>query len=143
MLVPKLQLEIVGSQKISKAVMLQKSIDYMEYLQKEKKKQQGELEKLRKEKMALSIMKSNYEMIVKAHQSNPSSSNNRIPEQVKFQVFQKVMETLFLSFTSSISVASFRELSHCVITWIEEQCTPQCLRDIMMNILKQLNQSLR
>lgn len=142
-LVPKLHCDTVGSQKVSKAVMLQKSIDYIEYLEREKKKQLEDLEQLRKQEVALSIMKSNYEQIVKAHQSNPANANNQVSEQVKFEVFQRIMEMLFLSFNKSISVASFQELSHCVISWVEEQCTPQSLRDIVLTTLKQLNNRLR
>ncbi|XP_039248660.1 max-like protein X [Styela clava] len=142
-LVPKLHSETVGSQKVSKAVMLQRSIDYIEYLEKERKKQTEDLEKLRKKEQSLSIMKSNYEQIVKAHQSNPANSNHQLSDQVKFEVFQRIMDTLFVSFNSSISVASFQELSHCVFSWIEEQCTPQSLRDIVIDTLKQLNPQLR
>lgn len=142
-LVPKLHSETVGSQKVSKAVMLQKSIDYIEFLEKEKKKQMNELEKLKKKEQSLSIMKMNYEQIVKAHQSNPSNCGNQISDDVKFQVFRNIMEALFVSFNSQISVASFQELSHCVISWNEEQCTPQSLRGILLNTLKPLNPQLR
>ncbi|XP_073428420.1 max-like protein X isoform X3 [Dendrobates tinctorius] len=48
----------IGSQKLSKAVVLQKTIDYIQFLHKEKKKQEEEVSTLRKEVMALKIMKS-------------------------------------------------------------------------------------
>ncbi|MEQ2240507.1 hypothetical protein ILYODFUR_015755 [Ilyodon furcidens] len=47
----------VGAQKISKATILQKTIDYIHFLHKEKKKQEEEVSVLRKEVMALKIMK--------------------------------------------------------------------------------------
>ncbi|CAJ1076139.1 max-like protein X isoform X1 [Xyrichtys novacula] len=47
----------VGAQKISKATVLQKTIDYIHFLHKEKKKQEEEVSLLRKEVMALKIMK--------------------------------------------------------------------------------------
>lgn len=123
--------------------MLQKSIDYIEFLEKESKKQKAELERLKKKEQSLSIMKRNYEQIVKAHQSNPSCTGNQISDDIKFQVFQNIMDSLFVSFHSQVSVGSFQELSHCVISWIEEQCSPQVLRAMLLDTLKPLNPQLR
>lgn len=67
----------------------------------------------------------NYEQIVKAHQDNPHEGEDQVSDQVKFNVFQGIMDSLFQSFNASISVASFQELSACVFSWIEEHCKPQ------------------
>lgn len=67
----------------------------------------------------------NYEQIVKAHQDNPHEGEDQVSDQVKFNVFQGIMDSLFESFNASISVASFQELSACVFSWIEEHCKPQ------------------
>lgn len=67
----------------------------------------------------------NYEHIVKAHQNNPQQGEEQVSDQVKFSVFQSIMDSLFQSFTRSVSVASFQELSACVFSWIEEHCKPQ------------------
>ncbi|MBN3323487.1 MLX protein, partial [Atractosteus spatula] len=115
----------IGSQKMSKATVLQKTIDYIQFLHKEKKKQEEEVTTLRKEVMALKIMKSNYEQIVKAHQNNPQQGDEQVSDQVKFSIFQSIMDSLFQSFNASISVSSFQELSACVFSWIEEHCKPQ------------------
>ncbi|KAK1331172.1 hypothetical protein QTO34_009121, partial [Cnephaeus nilssonii] len=115
----------IGSQKLSKAIVLQKTIDYIQFLHKEKKKQEEEVSTLRKDVMALKIMKVNYEQIVKAHQDNPHEGEDQVSDQVKFNVFQGIMDSLFQSFNASISMASFQELSACVFSWIEEHCKPQ------------------
>ncbi|XP_040353554.1 max-like protein X isoform X3 [Herpailurus yagouaroundi] len=115
----------IGSQKLSKAIVLQKTIDYIQFLHKEKKKQEEEVSMLRKDVTALKIMKVNYEQIVKAHQDNPHEGDDQVSDQVKFNVFQGIMDSLFQSFNASISVASFQELSACVFSWIEEHCKPQ------------------
>ncbi|XP_030151251.1 max-like protein X isoform X3 [Lynx canadensis] len=115
----------IGSQKLSKAIVLQKTIDYIQFLHKEKKKQEEEVSMLRKDVTALKIMKVNYEQIVKAHQDNPHEGEDQVSDQVKFNVFQGIMDSLFQSFNASISVASFQELSACVFSWIEEHCKPQ------------------
>uniref|UniRef100_A0A8C7L4E8 Max-like protein X n=1 Tax=Oncorhynchus kisutch TaxID=8019 RepID=A0A8C7L4E8_ONCKI len=129
----------VGTQKISKATVLQKTIDYIQFLHKEKKKQEEDMSMLRKEVMALKIMKTNYEHIVKAHQNNPQQGEEQVSDQVKFSVFQSIMDSLFQSFSRSVSVASFQELSACVFSWIEEHCKPQTLREFVVGVLRQLN----
>ncbi|EPQ13640.1 Max-like protein X [Myotis brandtii] len=163
----------IGSQKLSKAIVLQKSmagralegleqwsyeqaslrptfglallggsIDYIQFLHKEKKKQEEEVSTLRKDVMALKIMKVNYEQIVKAHQDNPHEGEDQVSDQVKFNVFQGIMDALFQSFNASISMASFQELSACVFSWIEEHCKPQTLREIVIGVLHQLKNQL-
>ncbi|XP_078450039.1 max-like protein X isoform X2 [Lampetra planeri] len=133
------QQDLIGSQKMSKATVLQRSIDYIHFLHKEKKKQEEELSTLRKEVLALKIMKSNYEQIVRAHQSNPQQGQEQVSDEVKFSIFQGIMDTLFQSFNASIAVSSFQELSACVFSWLEEHCKPQTLREIVLGVLRQLN----
>ncbi|KAG7505975.1 max X [Solea senegalensis] len=132
----------VGAQKISKATVLQKTIDYIHFLHKEKKKQEEEVSVLRKEVMALKIMKANYEQIVNAHQNNPQQGEDQVSDQVKFSIFQSIMDSLFQSFSSSVSMNSFQELSACVFSWIEEHCKPQTLREFVVGVLRQLSGQL-
>ncbi|XP_061566906.1 max-like protein X [Cololabis saira] len=132
----------VGAQKISKATILQKTIDYIHFLHKEKKKQEEEVSLLRKEVMALKIMKTNYEHIVKAHHNNPQQGEDQVSDQVKFNIFQSIMDSLFVSFSNSVSMSSFQELSACVFSWIEEHCKPQTLREFVVEVLQQLNGQL-
>lgn len=62
---------------------------------------------------------------MKAHQDNPHEGEDQVSDQVKFNVFQGIMDSLFQSFNASISMANFQELSACVFSWIEEHCKPQ------------------
>lgn len=77
---------ILSGYKLSKATVLQKSIDYIQYLQQQKKKQEEERNALRKEVVALRIMQTNYEQIVKAQQSQPGHTETRVSDEVKFSV---------------------------------------------------------
>lgn len=131
------QNENLGVQKISKALVLQRTLAYIEYLHKQSQRQSDDLDKLKKEKMALTIMKANYEHIVKQHQNNPSLMQNKISEGVKFDVYKRMMDNLFESFNASISVANFQELSHCVISWVEEKCTPNSLNEVAIDALNE------
>ncbi|KAF7997579.1 hypothetical protein HCN44_006150 [Aphidius gifuensis] len=137
-LVPTCQHTDASGYKLSKATVLQKSIDYIQFLLQQKKKQEDERNSLRKEVVALQIMQTNYEQIVKAHQTQPGHSEMRVSDETKFQVFQAIMDRLFQTF-NSISVANFAELSGCVFSWLEEHCKPQTLRDVVMSVLHQLN----
>lgn len=142
LLVPTCQQDSTNSFKMSKATVLQKSIDYITFLLQQKKKHEEELNALRKEVVALQIMKANYEQIVKVHQSQPGQNNNQISDEVKFQVFQAIGDSLFQSFNASISVANFAELSACVFSWLEEYCKPQTLKDVVLQVLSQLSLTL-
>ena len=47
------------------------------------------------------------------------------------------MDSLFQSFNQQVSMNNFAELSGCVFSWIEEQCKPGDLQDLMYSILRQ------
>ena len=55
-----------------------------------------------------------------------------------FQVFQLLMDSLFRSFNDNVRMNNFSELSGCVFSWLEEQCKPQLLQELMLNILQQV-----
>ena len=123
---------------MSKAIVLQKSIDYIQHVQSQKRKQEDDLASLRKEVVALQIMRTNYETLVKAHQAQPNSKDTFVPGKIKFHVFQLLMDSLFQSFNENVSMKNFSELSGCVFNWLEEQCKPQLLQELMYNILQQV-----
>ncbi|CAH0383314.1 unnamed protein product [Bemisia tabaci] len=127
-----------SSYKMSKATVLQKSIDYIQFLLRQKKVLEEERNALRKEVMALRIMQANYELMVKAQQNTPGQTETRISDQVKFQVFQNIMEELYKTF-STISVANFDVLSASVFSWLEENCKPQKLRDMVISVLNRFS----
>lgn len=85
-MVPTCQQNDVSGYKLSKATVLQKSIDYIQYMQQQKKKQEEERNALRKEVIALRIMQTNYEQIVKAQHSQPGHTETPVSDEVKFSV---------------------------------------------------------
>jgi len=140
-LVPTCQQTEASGHKVSKAVVLQKSTDYIQYLRQQKKKQEADLNTLRKEVVALQIMRANYQQLVKAHQQAPTVTEDLVPDETKFQVFQVFMDSLFQSFNQQVSMHNFAELSGCVFSWIEEQCKPGDLQDLVYSILRQTGNS--
>ncbi|KAK9503886.1 hypothetical protein O3M35_010352 [Rhynocoris fuscipes] len=139
-LVPTCQQSDISGYKLSKATVLQKSIDYIQFLLQQKKKEEEERNALRKEVIALRIMQANYEQMVKAQENQPGLTESRVCDEVKFDVFQNILDQLFITF-SSISVNNFSELSACIFTWLEEYCKPQKLREMVMGILQKVYSS--
>uniref|UniRef100_H2YTW9 BHLH domain-containing protein n=1 Tax=Ciona savignyi TaxID=51511 RepID=H2YTW9_CIOSA len=144
LIIPNLQQEdtIGGSQKLSKAVILQRSLSYVEFLQQQKKKQIEELNQLRKEKMALAIMKASYEQIVKQQLKTGTGVQGKVSEDLKFNIFQQLMEKMFVSFNEAVSTDTFQDASHCIINWIEEHCKPQRLRTVVNEVLMMASNSM-
>ncbi|BES98699.1 bhlhzip transcription factor bigmax [Nesidiocoris tenuis] len=136
-LVPSCQQSDVLGYKLSKATVLQRSIDYIQFLLQQKRKQEDEMNALRKEVVALQIMQANYEQMVKSQQTTPGLPESRVADDVKFQVFQNILDQLFFSF-NSISVANFSEMSASVFSWLEEHCKPQSLRDMVALVLQRV-----
>lgn len=143
------QQDTVSSYKLSKAAILQRSIEYIQTLQQQKHKREKELQLLRKEVLGLEIMKSNYEEMVKQHQQQAQQQQNclnyntqMISDEMKFDVFKAICDSLFHSFDSSVQVSNFNELSACTIAWLEEHCKPQNLRQMVMVIMEQVKRQM-
>lgn len=133
------QQDSISSYKLSKATILQRSIEYIQTLQKSKIRQDNELKTLRKELCALQIMKSNYEQMLKLHeltiiqQVQPANSIN---DQLKYEIFQAFCDNLFMSFDRCVTFGDFKQLSAGIFSWLEENCKPQILRDMCLTILR-------
>ncbi|KAI5705007.1 hypothetical protein M8J75_011062 [Diaphorina citri] len=126
--------------KLSKATVLQKSIDYIQFLVQQKKKLEEERNGLRKEVVALRIMQANYDIMVKAQQTPLGQTEARLSDEVKFQVFQSIMDELFSTFCN-VGVSNFSELSACVFSWLEEYCKPQTLKQNIASVLSRIANS--
>lgn len=140
-LVPKCQQQdSVSSYKLSKASILQRSIDYIQQLQQQNKDLNDKRESLHKERMALKIMKENYERLVKNNDNGHigQGRSNQVSEEVKMKIFTALCDELFTSFNESVLTGDFNELSACIFSWLEENCKPQTLRQITDAILNEL-----
>lgn len=139
-LVPKCQQQdSVSSYKLSKASILQRSIDYIQSLQNQTKALDERRQSLNKEMIALQIMKQNYENIVKNQQhTQPGQSATQVSDEIRLKVFEALCDQLFVSFDESVSTSNFTELSAGVFSWLEETCKPQTLKQITGQVLEQL-----
>ncbi|XP_039958535.1 max-like protein X isoform X1 [Bactrocera neohumeralis] len=126
--------------KLSKALILQKSIDYIGYLNLQKKKQEEESAALQKEVAALRIIQHSYEHMLQHQQANPGPEEARLTDEAKFQVFQAIMDEMFETF-QHIPMDNFKQLTTGVIPWLEEYCKPHILRNILSRTLQQMSQT--
>lgn len=133
------QQDSISSYKLSKATILQRSIEYIQALSKSKSRQENELKTLRKEVCALQIMKANYEQMLKQHQLTTLQQGqpiNQMSEQIKFDIFQSFCDNLFASFDRYVAFGDFKQLSASIFGWLEEHGKPQTLRDMCLTILR-------
>ena len=140
-LVPKCQQQdSVSSYKLSKASILQRSIDYIQQLQEQNKDLDDKRDSLQKERLALQIMKENYERLVKNNDSGHTGhgGSNQVSEETKFKIFTLLCDQLFTSFNQTVSTGNFTELSGCIFSWLEETCKPQTLKKITNAILNEI-----
>ncbi|XP_052863814.1 max-like protein X isoform X1 [Anopheles cruzii] len=139
-LVPTCQQPDASGYKLSKASVLQKSIDYIGYLLQNKKKLEEERASLQKEVMALRIIQKNYEHMLQHQQASPGRTEARLSDDVKFQVFRAIMDEMFLTF-EQLPMSDFAELTSGVIPWLEEHCKPHLLRDVVNRMLSNITTS--
>lgn len=134
-LVPTCQQNDASGYKLSKATVLQKSIDYIHYLHLNKRKQDEERVALQKEVTGKRLIKNSYEQMLQNQQLAPGQTATRITDEVKFEVFQAIMDEMFVSF-NALPMNDFAELTAGVIPWLEEHCKPHLLRDVVSRTLQ-------
>jgi hypothetical protein len=61
-----------------------------------------------------------------------------VPAEIKFETFKLLMDSLFIPFGESVPMDNFGALSAGVFSWLEEECKPQMLQELMYNILQQV-----
>ncbi|CAI6362880.1 unnamed protein product [Macrosiphum euphorbiae] len=130
----------ISGYKLSKATVLQKSVDYIQNSLWQNKIFEKERNALQKEVVALRIMHTNYEQMVNAQQIPMGHVEARIPDEEKFQMFQNIIDGLFFTFRN-INVNDFTELSACVFSWVEEHCKPQTLQNLIETVIEKETKS--
>ena len=154
-LVPTCQQNDSSGYKLSKATVLQKSIDYVGYLKQQKLKQEEERAAMLKEVKALRILQKNYEHMLQ-HQQTSNLQTEALSDDVKFQVvsfpsssecftkshtfflqFQSIMNEMFLSF-EKLPMNDFDELVNSVCEWLEENFKSQFMKEIAQRSLNNI-----
>lgn len=117
--------EQAGLQRASKAVILQRTIDYVQTLKKQTSQQSERVKKLENEAKGLRIMKEQLTQFVGSPNNvNSGSLNNEISDAARFAIFRGIMDELYSSFEPNVSVNDFATLSGSTFRWLEQYCTP-------------------
>lgn len=116
--------------------MLQKSIDYVSYLKQQKQKQEEERAAMLKEVKALRILQKNYEHMLQNQQAS-NQQTETVSDDVKFQVFQAIMDEMFLSF-EKLPMSDFTELVNSVCEWLESNFSSQYIKQIAQQSLNDI-----
>ncbi|XP_065184597.1 carbohydrate-responsive element-binding protein-like isoform X3 [Sycon ciliatum] len=142
------------STKISKAVLLQKSVEHMRHLQQEKKGGEEELDMLRAEVARLneSIMHCQDQLPVTGapvtrtrldhtQQLFDHYVNIRTQSNYKFWIFSMIVRSLFDAYNNSVSTMSEDEMCRSVLNWFDHHCSLRALRPAVLSSLRQLSTS--
>lgn len=116
--------------------MLQKSIDYVSYLKQQKQKQEEEKSAMLKEVKALRILQKNYEHMLQNQQAS-NQQMEAVSDEVKFQVFQAIMDEMFVSF-DKLPMNDFNELVNSVCEWLESSFSSVYIKQIAQQSLNNI-----
>ncbi|KAG5681990.1 hypothetical protein PVAND_011389 [Polypedilum vanderplanki] len=122
--------------KLSKATVLQKSIDYVSYLKQQKVKQEEERAAMLKEVKALRILQKNYEHMLQNQQTS-NQQTEAISDEVKFQVLQSIMDELFISF-DKLPMNDFDSLVTSMCEWLETNFSNQYIKQVAQQSLNNI-----
>jgi MAX-like protein X len=131
--VPTCQQNDSSGYKLSKATVLQKSIEYVSYLKQQKIKQEEEKAAMLKEVKALRILQKNYEHMLQNQQTSNQQMES-VSDEVKFQVFQSIMSEMFVSF-EKLPMSDFDELVNSVCEWLESSFSSQYMKQVAQQSL--------
>jgi MAX-like protein X len=125
-----------GGYKLSKATVLQKSIDYVSYLKQQKVKQEEERAAMLKEVKALRILQKNYEHMLQNQQTS-NHQTETISDEIKFQVLQSIMDELFVTF-DQLPMNDFDELVTSMCEWLESNFSSQYIKQVAQQSLNNI-----
>ncbi|KAL7669516.1 hypothetical protein ACOME3_010169 [Neoechinorhynchus agilis] len=125
--------------RITKANILHKSIAYLGSLREEKNKLTTELLLLKKDIACCEGLEKIYRELMNGNTSSKSRSNcSKRTEETKFIIFRSICDELFRSFEQEAScnhTLNLHELINHIITWIENYCNPEAIKNSVNSIL--------
>ncbi|XP_042302343.1 MLX-interacting protein-like isoform X2 [Sceloporus undulatus] len=138
--------------KLSKALLLQKSVAYVRRLQQERRQAQETVERLRNEIEELSTDIEGFQRQlppngapVLPRQSDRASQlyeeyvRQRTLQDWRFWLFSMVIKPLFESYTRTVNTGSIKEFRSSVLSWLEQHCTLPLLRPAISGSLLKLS----
>lgn len=140
--------------KVSKATVLQKTVEYTTKLQRERQSMQEEAEMLRKQIQDLNTS------ISVCQQQLPATGvpvarqradqmwsmfnqyvKTRTQDNFKFWIFSVLMRQLFEEYNNMVSTVSVEEFCRTVLGWLEQHCSLPALRPAALSSLRDLSKA--
>jgi MAX-like protein X len=140
------------SGKVSKATVLEKTVEFIERAHHERDQRGRQTAALRREQEELNAA------IAQCQENLPASgvpvtrqrfeeNRRRFQEYVqkrtlqnyKFWIYSIILQQLFESYNSTVSTGNQDELCRTVLAWFEQNCSLHALRPVVMNSLKELS----
>ncbi|KAL9981009.1 hypothetical protein ACROYT_G009661 [Oculina patagonica] len=140
--------------KVSKATVLQKTVEYTTKLQRERHTMQEEAEMLRKQIQELNTS------INMCQQQLPATGvpvarqrvdqmwsmfnqyvKTRTQDNFKFWIFSVLMRQLFEEYNNMVSTASVEDFCRTVLAWLEQHCSLPALRPAALSSLRDLSKA--
>ncbi|XP_078680982.1 MLX-interacting protein-like isoform X18 [Branchiostoma floridae x Branchiostoma belcheri] len=141
-----------GNVKISKAAMLQKTVDYTKKLQAERQQMLEEARVLKQEIEELNSAISNCQAQLPATGAPVTRQRSdhmkemfdeyvrtRTSQNWKFWIFSLIIRPLFETYNSAVSTGSMEDFCRTVLSWLDEHCSLPALRPTVLNSLRQLS----
>ncbi|XP_074462109.1 MLX-interacting protein isoform X3 [Larus michahellis] len=141
-----------GIVRISHAITLQKTVEYIAKLQQERTQMQEETRRLREEIEELNAA------IISCQQQLPATGvpvtrqrfdnmkrmfdeyvRSRTLQNWKFWIFSIIIKPLFESFNGMVSTTSFKDLNQTAMAWLDQHCSLPVLRPMVLNTLRHLS----
>lgn len=140
------------SGKVSKATVLEKTIDHIRHCHQERDSRDRQIEALKREIEELNSS------ISRCQEQLPASGapvtrqrfeenrqrfkeyiQKRTLQNYKFWIFSIILRQLFESYNSMVSTGSTEELCRTVLAWFEQNCTLPALRPVVRTSLRELS----
>ncbi|XP_078598808.1 MLX-interacting protein-like isoform X23 [Branchiostoma floridae x Branchiostoma japonicum] len=141
-----------GNVKISKAAMLQKTVDYTKKLQAERQQMLEEARVLKQEIEELNNAISNCQAQLPATGAPVTRQRSdhmkemfdeyvrtRTSQNWKFWIFSLIIRPLFETYNAAVSTGSMEDFCRTVLSWLDEHCSLPALRPTVLNSLRQLS----
>jgi len=124
------------TQKLSKATILQNTIDHIQVISEKKDEDEKQLERLHREVKGMKIMLNELGGMIKKQRAVPAyQSYHRSSDNVKLESFKTICNELFESFDQEVNVESFGSLSRDMFVWSDRHLRQDNLSKIVGKVI--------
>ncbi|XP_055356156.1 max-like protein X [Paramacrobiotus metropolitanus] len=121
---------------VTRKQILEEAINTIKTLEGVTQGQNGELQRLRQTLAGIEIIKASQETAAEKLDIHPSTSGQPNQDEIRFQVFERMMDQLFQTYNHLVDASSFQALSATTSLWLEEYCSPSSITALTAGVLR-------